>query len=292
MAKQSDWLLNGQLPRSVWEAAEAKYKKAKTSNKKIKPQQDWTGLNKEGKQVTIWFTVDNGGGGKLRPTLSSKAVLKEQLRDELRPKPKLSSGEKLFMKARAQAVQEYNAAHGYKSTNPKAAELDHIYGSKTPQHPAFIQSLERLDNQRKGSQASDAGYQKVDLSIRPDKSTKPKNGNGNGHTNGNGNGHTNGNGNGHTNGKPNGTTSKLSAPPRKKLSIGPKGASFRGVTPYLSYLPEIDEITGGHIDNLLQSGVNNLRMSLGFKPNDPNNKPKDFIQQGQDWLIDQLGINK
>jgi len=290
MAKQSDWLLNGQLPRSVWEAAEAKYKKAKTSNKKIKAQQDWTGLNKEGKQVTIRFTVDNGGGGKLRPTLSSKAVLKEQLRDELRPKPKLSSGEKLFMKARAQAVQEYNAAHGYKSTNPKAAELDHIYGSKTPQHPAFIQSLERLDNQRKGSQASDAGYQKVDLSSRPDKSTKPKNGNG--HSNGNGNGHSNGNGNGYTNGKSNGHTSKLPAPPRKKLSIGPKGASFRGVTPYLSYLPEIDEITGGHIDNLLQSGVNNLRMSLGFKPNDPNNKPKDFIQQGQDWLIDQLGINK
>jgi hypothetical protein len=194
------------------------------------------------------------------------------------------------MKARAQAVQEYNAAHGYKSTNPKAAELDHIYGSKTPQHPAFIQSLERLNNQRKGSQASDAGYQKVDLSSRPDKSTKPKNGNG--HSNGNGNGHSNGNGNGYTNGKSNGHTSKLPAPPRKKLSIGPKGASFRGVTPYLSYLPEIDEITGGHIDNLLQSGVNNLRMSLGFKPNDPNNKPKDFIQQGQDWLIDQLGINK
>jgi len=275
MAKQSDWLLNGQLPRSVWEAAEAKYKKAKTSNKKITAQQDWTGLNRDGKRVNIRFTVDNGGGGKFRPTLSSKAVLKEQLRDELRPKPKLSSGEKLFMKARAQALQEYNAAHGYKSTNPKAAELDHIYGSKTPQHPAFIQSLERLDNQRKGSQASDAGYQKVDLSSRPDKSTKPKNGNGNGHTNGKSNGHT----------------SKLSAPPRKKLSIG-KGASFRGVTPYLSYLPEIDEITGGHIDNLLQSGVNNLRMSLGFKPNDPNNKPKDFIQQGQDWLINQLGINK
>ena len=289
MAKQSAWLLNGQLPRSVWEAAEAKYKKAKTSNKKIKAQQDWTGLNKYGKQVTVRFTVDNGGGGKLRPTLSSKAVLKEQLRDELRPKPKLSSGEKLFMKGRAQAVQEYNAAHGYKSTNPKAAELDHIYGSKTPQHPAFIQPRERLVNQRKGGQASDAGYPKVDLSIRPDKSTKPKNGNGNGNGNGHSNG--NGNGNGHSNGKSNGHTSKLPAP-RKRLSIGPKGASFRGVTPYLSYLPEIDEMTGGHIDNLLQSGVNNLRMSLGFKPNDPNNKPNDFIQQGQDWLIDQLGIKQ
>lgn len=280
MAKQSAWLLNGQLPRSVWEAAEAKYKKAKTSNKKIKPQQDWTGLNRDGKKVTIRFTVDNGGGGKLRPILSSKAVLKEQLRDELRPKPKLSSGEKLFMKARAEAVQEYNAAHGYKSTNPKAAELDHIYGSKTPQHPAFIQARERLVNQRKGGQASDAGYPKVDLSIRPDKSTKPKNGDSNGHSNG------------HSNGKSNGHTSKLPTPPRKKLSIRPSGTGFRSAIPYLSYLPEIDELTGGHIDNLLQSGVNNLRMSLGFKPNDPNNKPKDFIEKGQDWLLNQLGINK
>ena len=275
MAKQSAWLLNGQLPRSVWEAAKAKYLKDKTSDKKIKAQQDWTGINRDGKKVTVRFTVDNGGGRKLRPTLSSKAVIKEQLRDQLRPKPKLSSGEKLFMKARAEAVQEYNAAHGYKSTNPKAAELDHIYGSKTPQHPAFIQSRERLVNQRKGGQASDAGYPKVDLSKRPGKSTKPKNGDSNGHSNG------------HSNG-----TSKLPTPPRKRLSIGPRGAGFRAVTPYLSYLPEIDEITGGHIDNLLQSGVNNLRMSLGFKPNDPNKKPKDFIQQGQDWLIDQLGIKK
>lgn len=120
---------------------------------------------------------------------------------------------------------------------------------------------------------------------------KPKNGK-NGTTNGYTNGISTDTTSGYTNGKSNGPTSQLPTPPRKKLSIRPSGTGFRGVTPYLSYLPEIDEITGGHIDNLLQSGVNNLRTSLGFKPNDPNNKPKDFIQQGQDWLIDQLGINK
>ncbi len=103
------------------------------------------------------------------------------------------------------------------------------------------------------------------------------------------NGENGGNG-GYTNGKSNGPTSKLPASPRKKLSIG-KGTAFRAVTPYLSYLPEIDEITGGHIDNLLGIGVNKLRTSLGFQPVDPNNRPSDPIQQGQDWLLKQLGIN-
>lgn len=164
--KKSDWVLNGQLPRSVWEATKTNYKAEKVSDKKIKAQKDWTGINKNGQKVTTRYTVDNRGGGDLRPILSSKPVLQNQLRDKRRPKPKLSAGEKMFMKDRTQAVAEYNAAHGYGFNNPKAAELDHIYGSGTPQHPAFIKPRERSVNQRKGGQAADVGPT-VDLSKRP-----------------------------------------------------------------------------------------------------------------------------
>jgi hypothetical protein len=160
------WRLKGQLPTAVWEKAKAKYLKEKVSDKKIKAQYEYKGLNKFGEEVHIRYTIDNGGNKNMRPELSSKAVLKELSRAK-RPKPKLSDGEKLFMKDRVDAVQEYNAANGFNFNDPRAAELDHIYGSGTPQHPAFIAPRERLVNQMKGGQAADAGFPIVDLSQRP-----------------------------------------------------------------------------------------------------------------------------
>jgi hypothetical protein len=213
--KKSDWVLNGQLPRPVWEATKNDYKGRKVSDKKIKAQQDWTGINKYGQKVTTRYTVDNRGGGDLRPILSSKPVLQEQLRDKKRPKWALSEGEKMFMKDRTQAVAEYNAAHGYSYNNPKAAELDHIYGSRTPQHPAFIKPRERLVNQRKGGQAADVGPT-VDLSKRPEP-TKPKNG------------HTNGFGTSNNNGTKTVTASfKYDQPSLKGLRLAAKTAAFAG----------------------------------------------------------------
>ena len=258
--------LKGEVPDNVFNKEVAKYLKRVDANTTSKNTQAQFTYN--GKKYYLERSPTPSG---FRVRRSADFAAKEQRRRLLLSKPKLSSIEKMMID------------NIYDEASKRGLEVDHRIPAKLRgmHHPSNLGLMTRKENGRKGSKTG-PGFKYEPL-------IEKKNGNGNGNGNGHSNG--NGNGNGHSNGKSNGHTSKLPAP-RKRLSIGPKGASFRAVTPYLSYLPEIDEITGGHIDNLLQSGVNNLRMSLGFKPNDPNNKPKDFIQQGQDWLIDQLGINK
>jgi hypothetical protein len=253
--------LKGEVPDNVFNKEVSKYLKrveANTTSKNTQAQ-----FTYKGKKYYLERSPTQSG---FRVRRSADFAAKEQRRRLLLSKPKLSSIEKMMID------------NIYDEASKRGLEVDHRIPAKLKgmHHPSNLGLMTRKENGRKGSKTG-PGFKYEPLIEKK---------------NGNGNGHSNGNGNGHSNGKSNGHTSKLPASPRKKLFIGPKGASFRAVTPYLSYLPEIDELTGGHIDKLLQSGVNNLRMSLGFKPNNPNNKPKDFIEKGQDWLLNQLGINK
>lgn len=46
------------------------------------------------------------------------------------------------------------------------------------------------------------------------------------------------------------------------------GTSFRGMMPAaVEFIPMIDEITGGHLDKAIGTGINAIRGAIGFSPN-------------------------
>ena len=47
---------------------------------------------------------------------------------------------------------------------------------------------------------------------------------------------------------------------------------FRAMMPgFMEFAPAVDEMTGGHVDQWIQKGVNQLRMMIGQKPNEIRN---------------------
>ena len=112
-------------------------------------------FNYRGETYTLVRSKNHKHGYKV--SLPQDLSAKTARRNKNRPKPKLSEGEQMFLDERYNAAANINNREGRKGLDK--IEVDHMYGSKTPHHPAFTQLMEKSENIRKGAAMTDVGFQ-------------------------------------------------------------------------------------------------------------------------------------